>query len=140
MPLDATIPPELLVRRVTNAFENGDFQPLLEHLDDDVVWKSASRQTGAFRFGGEYRGREGVLEVTSQIAMSVTFLRFRPLEIVSDGEIVWCLMDTKVVSRGNGRSIEYETALRVRIKNGRISELHSFFDTAWLKANLETTS
>lgn len=121
-----------LVQRVTEAFESSDFAPLLEHLDENVVWKAAQRIPGSLRSAGIYRGRSGVLQVTSEILMSVTFARLRPIEIVSEGEIVWGLFETVVVPRKGSARIAYETALRFRIRNQRFLEISSYFDTAGL--------
>ncbi len=122
--------PEKLVEHVTKAFESSDFGPLLEHLDENIVWKSASRQPCAFRFGGEYRGRSGVMHVTAEIFMTLSFARFRATEIVSDGEIVWGLFDTVVRPRHSATPIAHETAVQFRIRDGRILEVSTFFDTA----------
>jgi ketosteroid isomerase-like protein len=122
--------PVQLVQRVTEAFESSDFGPLLEHLDENVVWKAASRKGGPLRSGGIYRGRSGVLQVTSEILMTVTFARLQPTEIVSEGEIVWGLFDTVIAPRLGTRRIEYETAIRFRIRNRRFLEISPFFDTA----------
>lgn len=124
--------PVELVQRVTEAFESSDFGPLLEHLDENIVWKAAQRIPGALRSAGIYRGRSGVLQVTSEIMMSVSFARLRPTEIVSEGEIVWGLFDTVVMPRKATNRIAYETAIRFRIRNQRFLEISTYFDTAGL--------
>lgn len=125
--------PVELVQRVTEAFESSDFGPLLEHLDENVVWKAAQqRSPSALRSTGIYRGRSGVLQVTSEILMTVTFAQLRPTEIVSEGEIVWGLFDTVVMPRTGSARIVYETAIRFRIRNQRFIEISSYFDTAGL--------
>jgi ketosteroid isomerase-like protein len=124
---------KVLFQEITKAFESGDFGPLLDHLDDNVIWKSASRVAGNRRPGGDYYGRMGVIEATAQICMAITFHRFELLEVIQDDQVLWGLFNT-VVSSSNGVSepLQYETALRIRFKEGRIAEIQSFFDTAQL--------
>lgn len=126
--------PELFMRTVTKAFEKGDLQPLLTVIDEHTVWKSASTMQGRFRFGGAYRTRAGILEVTSQIATTYLFRRFHPVEIIASGEIAWGLFDAQIEHRPSGNVINLEIALRWRVKNGMLREHQAFFDTASLLA------
>ena len=70
------------MRVVTAAFEAGDLRPLLAAVHPEIVWKAASPHTSVFRFGGVHHRREGVLDVTAQIAMDYVFRRFKPREII----------------------------------------------------------
>jgi len=134
MRLKGDVSAEELVAHVAEAYERSDFRPLLDHLDESVVWISASANRGAFRFAGTYRGRAGVLEVTSQIAMILSFRKYRPREIVSNGEVVWCLVDCELVPRGTNSIIPFEMATRFRIRDSRILEYRGFLDTEYLRA------
>jgi ketosteroid isomerase-like protein len=96
MAADGTMDAEGLMRRVAAAFEKGDLQPLMESIHPDIVWKSASSDTGLFRFAGPHRDRSGVLDVTAKIAMEYTFLRFAPREIIAKDDVVWGLIDAEV--------------------------------------------
>ena len=75
-----------LMRSVTAGFEKSDLQPLLAAMHDDIVWKTASKHEGVFRFGGEYKGRAGIVDVLSKIAMDYTFSRLTPKEILASGD------------------------------------------------------
>lgn len=130
--------PEALMRDVAEAFENSDLRPLLEAIDNEVVWKSGSTVQGFFRFGGEYTDYHGVMEVTSQIAMTYTFRRFKPKEIMSSGEIVWGLFDIEADFHEAGpdsqsaKPVQFECAIRWRVRENKIVEHQAFFDTAAL--------
>ena len=87
--------PEELMRVVTAAFEAGDLRPLLAAVHKDIVWKAASPYTNLFRFGGVHQKREGVMDVTAQIAMDYTFRSFKPREIIAKGDVVWGLFDVE---------------------------------------------
>jgi ketosteroid isomerase-like protein len=126
-----------LMRSVTAAFGKSDLQPLLSALHDDIVWKTASKQEEVFRFGGEYKGRAGVVDVLSKISMDYTFRRLAPREILASGDIVWGLFDATLSFDPKGKSVpsnsvELEMAIRWRLKDGKIIEHQAFFDTAAL--------
>jgi ketosteroid isomerase-like protein len=130
--------PEELMRKVTEAFAKGDLKPLFDAVDDDTVWKSGSVFQGIFRFGGEYKKCIGVFDVALQITTVHFFRRFEPIEIVSHGDVVWGLFDVESDylptsdARAAPRPIKMECALRWRVRNGKIVEHQSFFDTAGL--------
>lgn len=126
-----------LVRRVLAAFESADVEPLLSVLDDNVVWKSAFQEDAGMRMRGEYRGRAGVLEVISEVSMVAHFSRFHPKEILSDGVVVWCLVEAEAAPTHNlTDKMTFDAAFRCRVRNGRILEIQNFFDTAQLRAHL----
>jgi len=134
----AELTPEGLMRRVTKAFAANDTRPLLEAIDDNTVWKTAAASGSPFQFGGSYRSRAGIAEVTSRIFSSYTFHRFDAKEIIESGEIAWGLFDVegsyhpKKDRSRRAIPIGYECALRWRVRNGKLIEYQSFFDTASL--------
>ena len=126
-----------LMRSVTAGFEKSNWQPLLDAMHDDIVWKTASKQEGVFRFGGQYKGRAGILNVLSQIAMDYTFQHLTPKGIVESGDVVWGLFDAALAIDPKGQSVPSNTlnldvAIRWRLKDGKIIEHQAFFDTAAL--------
>jgi ketosteroid isomerase-like protein len=129
--------PEELMRVVTAAFEAGDLRPLLSAVHKDIVWKAASPRTNLFRFGGVHQKREGVLDVTAQIAMDYVFRRFKPREILARGDVVWGLFDVEAdfefqSGKPGPKPVRLEIAIRWRLKDGKIIEHQAFFDTASL--------
>ena len=129
--------PEELMRVVTAAFGAGDLRPLLAVVHKDIVWKAASPHTNLFRFGGVHRKREGVMDVTAQIAMDYAFRSFNPREIIAKGDVVWGLFEVEADSEyRNGKfgpkPGKLDIAIRWRLKDGKIIEHQAFFDTASL--------
>ena len=127
------------MRKVVAGFEKSELQPLLDALHEEIVWKTASRQEGRFRFNGHYKGRAGVLEVVSQMAMAYTFHHFKPREIIGSGDVVWGLFDVSLSFDQKGKTepakpMHLEIALRWQLKDGKIIEHQGFFDTAFLLA------
>ncbi len=128
---------EELMVTVTAAFERSDLRPLLAALDDDIVWKSASRVGGPFSFQGDYLTRSGVVEVLSNISRDYTFQSMKPREVVAKGDVVWGLFDAAVRFDRKGtidepRTVALEIAIRWRVRDGKIVEHQAFFDTAHL--------
>ena len=130
-------PSEMLVKSVGEAWGNADMQPLLNALDDEIVWKSGTaNETGQLRFGGDYRGRVEVLELFSQLATTYSFLKCTAKEIISGGEIIWALFEADVTfipqagAQRDSRVRTLELAFRCRVRNGKILEAQTFFDTA----------
>ena len=128
-----------LMRKIVAGFEKSDLKPLLDALHEDIVWKTANRHDGPFRFKGDYKGRAGVLEVISQIAMAYTFHHYKPREIIGSGDVVWGLFDVSLSFDQKGKAepakpMHLEIALRWQLKDGKIIEHQGFFDTAYLLA------
>ena len=126
-----------LLRKVAAGFEKSDMQPLLDAMHDEIVWKTASRQEGVFRFGGEYHGRAGLMTVLSQLAMDYTFRRITPKEILASDDTVWALCDAVLSFDPKGKSVtantvDLEIAIHWKLKDGKIIEHQAFFDTAAL--------
>jgi len=136
--------PEELMRKVIAGFQKSDLEPLLDALHDDVVWKSASKQPGMFRFGGNYQTKLGVIEALSQVTMDYTVHHMWPKEITTSGDVVWGLFDVEMAydpmdpdlvttsTSGQEKMIALEMAIRWRLKDGKIIEHQTFFDTASL--------
>ena len=129
------------MKTVLEAWGQADLGPAYDAFDENIVWKSAStNEGGVFHFGGIYKGRTQVIALLSQLSTTYYFQRYVAKEIISKSEIVWGLFEahgTYIPSGGcasSGKPISIETAFRWRIRNGKILEAQSFFDTAALLA------
>jgi hypothetical protein len=136
-------PTEHLMKTFIEAWGQADLGPAQMALDENVIWKSASTANdGVFSFGGVYRGKAEVIGLLSKISTNYFFQSYLAKEIISSDEIVWGLFDVRgsYLPRGGRASdrkpIGFETAFRWRIRDGKILEGQSFFDTAALLAQL----
>ena len=126
-----------LMCKVVAGFEKSDMGPLLDVMHDEIVWKSANRYDALFRSKGEYRTRPRVVELLTDLFRNYRFHRFEPKEIVAIGDVVWGHFDV-VLSFEPKRSgivskqVDLEIAIRWRLKDDKIIEHQSFFDTASL--------
>jgi ketosteroid isomerase-like protein len=126
---------DVLMKRVAAGFEVADLRLLFDAIDDEIVWKSAMKSVGPFRFGGIYHGRNGIVQVMSQVAAAYTIRHFKPQEIVSSGDTVWGLFGFEGLHRAAGgaaeavRPVRFDFAARWRLRRGRVVEHQGFFDT-----------
>ena len=126
-----------LMCKVVAGFEKSDTGPLAAAMHEEIVWKSANRHDNLFRFNGEYKTRARVIERLTDLFQNYTFHRFEPKEIIAVGDVVWGYFDV-VLSfdpKGSGivsKYVDLEIAIRWRLKEGKIIEHQSFFDTASL--------
>jgi ketosteroid isomerase-like protein len=114
---------------VTRAFKEGDTRPLLDAIDDDVVWIETA-PAEFFRFGGTRLKRTGLTEALAYVFASYLFRRFEPVEIVTAGDVVWGLFRVEAVHRPTGKPVNCDYATRWRMRNGKIVEHQGFYDTA----------
>jgi ketosteroid isomerase-like protein len=126
-----------LMRKVAAGFEKSDLRPLLDAIHEEIVWKSATKHEGLFRFDGEYKNRPGVLDILSKISFDYTFHHLKPKEILAGGDVVWGLFDVGLSydPKGKGgtpKAVNLEMVFRWRLKDGKIIEHQGFWDTASL--------
>jgi ketosteroid isomerase-like protein len=126
-----------LMCKVVAGFEQSDMGPLLDVLHDEIVWKSAHRYDALFRSKGEYKTRPRVIELLTDIFQNYRFHRFEPKEIVASGDAVWGHFDVELSfdPKRSGivsKHVDLEVAFRWRLRDGKIIEHQSFFDTASL--------
>ena len=127
-----------LMRKVVAGFEKSDMGPLLAAMHEEIVWKSANRYDALFRSKGEYKTRPRVIELLTDLFLNYRFHRFEPKEIVAIGDVVWGHFDV-VLSfdpKASGivsKHVDIEIAIRWLLKEGKIIEHQSFFDTASLQ-------
>jgi hypothetical protein len=132
-------PSEYLMKSVLEAWGEANLEPARAALAENVIWKTASSGQGnLFSFGGVHSGREAVLAHLYKLSISYYFQRYAAKEIISQGEIVWGLFDVSGSYLPPGgrqqdrKPITFENAFRWRVRDGKILESQSFFDTAGL--------
>jgi len=140
-------PQEQLVKTVAEAWGHADLQPLYAALDDNVVWKSAaSSWNDKLRSGGTHEGRANVIALFSKVQTAFFNQGCTAKEIVSRGDVVWGLFDVRssyapTKDRNTARKdLAGEMVLRMRIRDGKIIEGQTFFDTAALLRELGSTA
>jgi len=122
--------PEELVRIVGQALESADFEPLLNALSDDIVWKSAATMKGFLRIGGQYTGRQGVEQWKSEFETDYAVRSITPKEVVVKEDVMWGLFWVDLLYRPTLAQVCFDCAVRWRLKNEKIVDHQAFIDTA----------
>lgn len=117
-----------LMRRTLDAFRAGDLAALTQIFSADLVW----RVPGNSRFAGEHHGHDGLFTFLEQI-MELTDRTFRveSLDILAN-DAGGFFLDHLTAER-NGRTLDIQLALHVKIRDGRIVEGvdHFFQEHLW---------
>ena len=116
-----------------------DAGPVTAALHDDVVWISANAQwDDRLCSGGVYRGRALAIAQLSKLSTAYFIKTCTAKEVVSKGEIVWGIFQMTgtyaPVSRPDTvpKSVNWELAMRWRVRDGKILDAQAFFDTQGL--------
>lgn len=133
---------EKFMRDIMAAFAQADLRPLMAALDDNVLWKSANGSGGPAQSQVSYRGRLAAVETLSNMARDYTFMRVTPTEVMATGDIVWGIYEMVVRHNraplagsgqaGNANAVQFDMAIRWRLKDGKIVEHQAFYHTAAL--------
>ena len=118
-----------LMLSVFAAFRDGNLEPLFAAISPDVVWQAAAPQE-FFRFGGTYRGIDGMHEYTALLSSRYHFTRFHPKIVTATGDQVWGLFEAEALHQPSSRYVRFELSLRWTVRDGKITEHQCFFDTA----------
>ena len=111
-----------LVRGLFAAFRNGDLDAIRSVIPADAVWHFPGR-TG--KLAGAHRGRDAILQFLLEVAQLTggTF-HLELIDVLANDEHAVALF------RGHGeragRTLDNPTCLRMRLANGRITEIWEF--------------
>jgi uncharacterized protein len=97
---------------VHSLFESEDWQPLIDHLADGVVFK-ATIPDGT-PISGEFRGKQAVVDHLARLGKILEFRQERPREFFGNGERVVFLGTESVEIKRSGITVpdsEYATVL-----------------------------
>ncbi len=112
----------MMVRRLFQAFREGDLATVATTIDDDVTWHFPGR-TGGLR--GDHRGRDQVFHFLGRVMeLSGGTFQLELLDVVANDRRAVALFRGRGLRRG--RTLDNPTCLHMRIENGRIVELWEF--------------
>ena len=119
-------------RRGHDAFRSGDVQFLAELFADDTVW----HWPGEGPFGGDFEGKEAVLEMLGRFGESADSLEMTDEDFLASDIRTASLSHMKLVRDGN--TWEFDLCEIVRWRDGKVAEEWLLvddqyaFDRAWL--------
>ena len=119
-----------LIKQLYDSMSKGDLNALLELVTDDVEFVvPGPPEIGA---AGTWRGPGGVRECFARLREAQENQRIDIREFVAEGDHVVVLLHVAAKARATGRSFESDIIHFFTIRNGRITRLLDFFDTAAL--------
>lgn len=83
--------------------QDGDWQPLLDHLADDVVFKVTIPE--GTPISGEFRGKAAVVEHFERLPELLEFEQERPMSFLGDGDRVVVLGRETMTIKQNGATV-----------------------------------
>ena len=110
-------PNAVKTRRALDAFNAGDMPALLELLDDSVVWHAP----GTSRFGGQFEGKNQVLDRFRRMAEAGVVTTFDVHDVVGNDDHVVALVHVTVVD-SDGRRYEGPQVQVLHVQDGRAVE------------------
>lgn len=121
---------EQVVYRLYEAFGQGDIQGILDTLSEDVDWLFVGRPEDV-PFAGQRRGHEQMKEFFGIVGETVAEIyEFGPREVMSFDDKVLVLGHERVRVRATDRVFETDWAHLFTVREGRITRLREFYDTA----------
>ena len=115
-------PHETMIRRLFQAFRSGDLATVRDSMADDVTWRFPGRR-GAL--AGTHRGWEGIQNFLVQVAtLTDGTFHVELQEVLANDRQVVALFHGS--GRRDTRVLDNPTALRIRIRDGKIVELQEF--------------
>jgi ketosteroid isomerase-like protein len=116
-----------LSRKAYAAFNRGDVDGALQHIDPQIEWHMSgtfARETRVFR------GHEGVREVIALFNEALEEFRAEPGEIVDAGDAVVAPVSITGRARGTGEPVAYELVQVWTVRNLRAVRLDVYDDEA----------
>ncbi|MBI3677750.1 MAG: nuclear transport factor 2 family protein [Proteobacteria bacterium] len=110
------------------ALGHNDMRPLVDALDENVVWKSNSLPP-YFRFGGEHLKREGAVDLLAKVSSEYSFSRYDVDEIAEIDNQVWAICNVEAFHLPTKRKVEGRIAFRVTFRGHKVLTYEGFFDT-----------
>ena len=110
-----------LVQRVLAAYAQSDLEPLLQVIDENVVWISQG-PVQHYAFGGKHMGRAGVLAAMSKLAMEYQLHDYNVVELVGEGEVVWMTAQVDFTHRRTKKNLSFPIVSRWQIPDGKVGE------------------
>jgi ketosteroid isomerase-like protein len=117
-----------VVAQAYESFKSGDIQSLLDLLSDDIEWELPNIEN--VPFAGKRHGREEVGEFFKSLADSQEVQHFEPTEFIAQGDTVVALGHYRWRVTSTGREFEGDWAHVFTIRNGKVSKMHEYTDTA----------
>mgnify|MGYP003390253719 CR=1 FL=1 len=117
-----------IVRRCYEMFGNGDISGVIEQLSEDVSLMVPEVENSPF--GGIWFGRDQVRKFFDVLELAEEITDFEAREYIAKDDRVFVLGRSTATVRATGRHYSTEWVHILTVKDGRITSMVEFFDTA----------
>jgi ketosteroid isomerase-like protein len=122
-----------IIRRLYDAFANGDIPAVLAAFDENISWKEAE----GFMYGGTYTGPNAVLEnVFMKFGTEWEGFSVVPDQIVNGGDVVVGLGTYSGKFLKTGKSVTVPFAHAWTLRDGKIVKFVQYTDTLVIARDL----
>ena len=124
---------EQIIRDAVFAYASQDIDRVLACLTDDIVYTiEASEPLGPYR--ANCADKEGFVQVIGQIVGDYVVEKFELADILVDGDRAATRIDVTLRNRITGTLVVGQNAIFWTVRDGLVSEVREFHDTAQLAA------
>ena len=120
-----------IVKQLYDAFGRSDISSVLDMFADDAVAHGPA-PAGVLPWGGVHNGREGAAELLKALGESLEDEQFELHEFIAQGNKVVVPGYAKGHAKPTGRPYEIEFVHLWSVRDGKVSELRVYNDTAAL--------
>ncbi|MFY0308501.1 nuclear transport factor 2 family protein [Leisingera sp. D0M16] len=117
-----------------NACKAGDLAMWDDYTSEDMCLRSLAEGGHGLDFSAARNGREELRSYLSELTSAFEMEHWTLEETVSEGDRVVGLGTTAWTCKATGKRVETPIAVVCRFRDGRICELHEFYDTASVAA------
>ncbi|QZP36477.1 nuclear transport factor 2 family protein [Halobaculum magnesiiphilum] len=121
-----------IVQEMYSAFNDGDVETVLGHMDPDIEWTEPEGS----RYAGTYRGPDAITEhVFAPVMEDMEPFAAVPERYVDGGDTIVVLGTDRGTVRSSGESLEAPFAHVCDFRDGRLVKFVDYTDTAaWQQA------
>jgi uncharacterized protein len=124
-----------IVREALSAYQRGDLQTVLTYFSDDIELQ-VSLPRDVVPWGGERRGKTELVECFAGLAEIRQREQFEPREFIAQGDEVAVVGFERWRIKATGHTIDNNWVMIFTVKNGTITRIRVFEDTAKIVAAL----
>jgi uncharacterized protein len=122
-----------VVKGIYEAFGRGDIESLLGKLADNVEWVVPGHEDG-IPYAGTYHGLAGVGDFFSALGESITYDQFEALRFIAQADEVAVFGHYHGTIQANAREVETKWAMEWTLKDGKVTAIRVYEDTATIAA------
>jgi ketosteroid isomerase-like protein len=123
-----------IVAEIYSAFGRGDIASILDRVANDVDWNHS--KSSEIPYGGHYSSRAEVQKFFDKISSAVEVKSFEPKSSTASGDAVFAAGTWSGKAKATGKIFETDWLMHWIIKNGKVTYLRVYEDTAVTAAAL----